>query len=214
MKEHFYNFMDEQGLKNKTKVHYNYDLTTRIKEFALKYCKNYVSIYNLNQDEAIKLMNLLENNKEFVNYYKKSNGSPISAFNKYREFLDYKENGLLNCIVGATDDNSSADFPPYKEKKSVWVDRYERDKKERDKCIAEKGLNCYVCGMNFEDCYGELGRDFIHVHHIEFLSKHGQDISENLIPVCPKCHAMLHKKHNGHTMKYEDLREIIRNKRL
>ena len=99
MKEQFYNFMDEQGLKNKTKVHYNYDLTTRIKEFALKYCKNYVSIYNLNQDEAIKLMNLLENNKEFVNYYKKSNGSPISAFNKYREFLDYKENGLLNCIV-------------------------------------------------------------------------------------------------------------------
>lgn len=209
MKELFFKFMDEQGLKNKTKVHYNYDLTSRIKEFAHKYCKDYVSIYELNKDDAIKLMDLLENNKDFVDYYKKSNGSPISAFNKYREFLDYNDNESLNYIVGAIDDNSGEEIPPYNEKISVLVDRYERDKKERDKCIAEKGLSCFVCGMNFKDVYGEIGQGFIHVHHIEFLSMNGKDVSENLIPVCPNCHAMLHMKKNGITMKYKDLKDII-----
>ncbi len=212
MKELFIKFMDEQGLSERTKNHYNNGLTSRIKKFAQKYCKDFVSIYHLKKDEAVKLMNLLENDKEFIDYYKKSNGSPISAFHKYREFLDYNDNELLNYIVGATDD-SVADNPIYNKKISVWVDRYERDKKERDKCIAEKGLNCYVCGMNFEDRYGELGRDFIHVHHIEFLSKQGKDVSENLIPVCPNCHAMLHKKQNGNTIEYEELREIVNIKR-
>ena len=111
--------------------------------------------------------------------------------------------------MGATDDNSSAGIPSYNEKISVWVDRYERDQKERKKCIAEKGLNCYVCGMNFKDVYGEIGQGFIHVHHIEFLSMNGKDVSENLIPVCPNCHAMLHMKRNGITMKYEDLKELL-----
>lgn len=213
MKDQFFRFMDEQGLSERTIGNYNNGLTSRIRDFAKKYYKEYESVYDLNIDGAIKLMDLLENDKEFIDYYKNSNGSPISAFHKYREFLDYKENGLLNCIVGATDDNCSAEIPPYNEKISVWVDRYERDKKERDKCIAEKGLNCYVCGMNFEEIYGDIGRNFIHVHHIEFLSMHGKDIFENLIPVCPNCHAMLHKKQNGITMKYEDLRERIRNKK-
>ena len=205
----FFNFMDEKGLSKRTKDHYNNGLTSRIKEFAQKYCMDYISVYNLNRDEAIKLMDLLESDKEFIDHYKKSNGSPISAFHKYREYLDYKDNESLNCIVGATDDNSSAGIPSYNEKISVWVDRYERDQKERKKCIAEKGLNCYVCGMNFKDVYGEIGQGFIHVHHIEFLSMNGKDVSENLIPVCPNCHAMLHMKRNGITMKYEDLKELL-----
>lgn len=99
--------------------------------------------------------------------------------------------------------------------KKVYVNRYERDPEERRKCIERYGnkYECVVCGMNFEDVYGDIGRNFIHVHHIEFLSKHGKDISENLIPVCPNCHAMLHKKQNGITMKYEELREIIRKRK-
>ena len=213
MKELFFKFLEDQGLSEKTKDHYNYGLTSRIRDFALKYCKNYVSIYDLKKEEAIKLIEQLENDSEFIRYFEKSNGSPISAFHKYKEFLDYKDNELLNYIVGASDINSSSVIPPYNIRTSVWVNRYERNKEERDKCIAEKGINCYVCGMNFEKVYGDIGHNFIHVHHIEFLSNNGKDVSENLIPVCPNCHAMLHVKKNGITMKYEDLKEIIRNKK-
>lgn len=96
--------------------------------------------------------------------------------------------------------------------KKVYVNRYERDPEERRKCIERYGnkYECVVCGMNFKDIYGEIGRDFIHVHHINPLAENGSDVSSNLIPVCPNCHAMLHKKQNGITMKYEDLREIVR----
>lgn len=213
MKELFNQYMDDKGLSEKTRDHYNYGLTSRIKDFALKYCKDYVSVYDLKKEEAIKLIKQLESDCEFIRYFEKSNGSPISAFHKYIEFLDYLDNESLNYIVGATDDSSSAANPPYNKKMSVWVNRYERNKEERDKCIAEKGLNCYVCGMNFEEIYGDIGHGFIHIHHIEFLSKNGKDISENLIPVCPNCHAMLHIKKNGITMKYEDLKELIKNKK-
>ena len=52
--------------------------------------------------------------------------------------------------------------------------------------------------MNFEAIYGAIGRDFIHVHHLIPLSEVGDtyevDPIEDLRPVCPNCHAMLHKR--------------------
>lgn len=64
--------------------------------------------------------------------------------------------------------------------------------------------------MNFEKVYGEIGKNFIHVHHIEFISsfegkEHELNPIEGLIPVCPNCHAMLHRKLNG---KYQSPLEL------
>lgn len=185
--------MINQGLSEHTKRHYISGLTSRIKIFAIKYLPDYVSIFDLKIEDAVGLIKKLENDVEFLEYYKKSNSSPSSAFHKYLEFIDSLENPKDDNLVGAIEASESDDVPPCHEKISVWVNRYERDVKERKKCIAEKGLCCYVCGMNFEDVYGEIGRDFIHVHHIKPLAGNGQDISENLIPVCPNCHAMLHR---------------------
>lgn len=78
----------------------------------------------------------------------------------------------------------------------VYVNAYERNQKARRKCIAHHGLNCKVCNFNFEDTYGSMGQNFIHVHHIKPLSKiqeeYEVDPINDLIPVCPNCHAMLH----------------------
>ena len=56
---------------------------------------------------------------------------------------------------------------------------------------------CSICGFDFEKNYGELGKGFIHVHHIVPVSKIGPnyiiDPVKDLIPVCPNCHAMLHR---------------------
>jgi 5-methylcytosine-specific restriction protein A len=50
--------------------------------------------------------------------------------------------------------------------------------------------------MEFQDVYGEIGRDFIHVHHKKPLAGRRDDYKVNpaidLVPVCPNCHAMLH----------------------
>lgn len=79
----------------------------------------------------------------------------------------------------------------------VYVNRYERDPRARAACIRHHGYNCVACGMNFHQIYGELGTDFIHVHHLKPLNELGRsyviDPINDLIPVCPNCHAMLHR---------------------
>ena len=50
--------------------------------------------------------------------------------------------------------------------------------------------------MNFEKTYGERGKGFIHVHHLDPLGTRKKrkkiDPIKDLVPVCPNCHAMLH----------------------
>ena len=78
----------------------------------------------------------------------------------------------------------------------VYVNRYERDRNARDACIRYYGARCAVCNFDFESTYGEIGIGFIHVHHKTLISELGVDYLvdpiEDLIPVCPNCHAMLH----------------------
>jgi len=78
------------------------------------------------------------------------------------------------------------------------VNRYERDPKAREKCIEKYGSVCQVCTVDFEKVYGTIGEGFIHVHHIKQLSdiakEYEVDPVADLVPVCPNCHAMLHKK--------------------
>lgn len=80
----------------------------------------------------------------------------------------------------------------------VEVNRYERNPLNRKYCLASKGYRCSICGFDFESVYGEIGHHFIHVHHIVPVSQIGPDYQINpetdLIPVCPNCHAMLHRR--------------------
>ena len=81
----------------------------------------------------------------------------------------------------------------------VWVNRYERDPQARKECIKHYGTNCFVCGFNFGKVFGQIGEGFIHVHHLKPVSASlGQEYEvnpiEDLRPVCPNCHAMIHRQ--------------------
>jgi 5-methylcytosine-specific restriction protein A len=93
----------------------------------------------------------------------------------------------------------------------ITVNAYERDATARRACIAHFGTACRVCGFDFCKTYGELGKDFIHVHHTRPLSEVGSgyavDPQKDLIPVCPNCHAMLHK--TSPPLKVEELKKRI-----
>ena len=54
-------------------------------------------------------------------------------------------------------------------KRTITVNKYERSSIARQKCIEEHCLNCAVCDMNFEEVYEEVGKGFIHVHHIVWM---------------------------------------------
>lgn len=115
----------------------------------------------------------------------------------------------LEALIEDPIDTTSFDFTPtfpdeleevvYVEGsvRTVKVNAYERDQDARMACIQELGCACFVCGFDFETFYGKLGRGFIHVHHLRPISEcHGEyvvDPINDLVPVCPNCHAMLHR---------------------
>jgi len=94
----------------------------------------------------------------------------------------------------------------------VAVNRHERDPEARRACIAHRGINCAACGFSFEMAYGEIGADFIQVHHVVPASQLGNDYVldplTDLVPLCANCHAMAH--HGVGSPRTEaELRHII-----
>jgi 5-methylcytosine-specific restriction enzyme A len=89
---------------------------------------------------------------------------------------------------------------------------YERNASARAACLAHYGYQCRVCDFNFEARYGEIGKGFIHVHHLKLISEiNGEyevDPIEHLVPVCPNCHAMLHSQYPPLTI--EELKKRLR----
>jgi 5-methylcytosine-specific restriction protein A len=74
---------------------------------------------------------------------------------------------------------------------------YERNPEARRECLEHYGYTCAVCGFNFENVYGEVGKGIICVHHKVPISRfkgeeHIVSPTEDLIPVCHNCHAIIH----------------------
>lgn len=80
---------------------------------------------------------------------------------------------------------------------SIIQTKYERDPAAREACLNAHGYSCKCCLFDFERVYGsELGRKFIHVHHKDPLANGERQVDpiNDLVPVCPNCHAMLHRE--------------------
>ena len=95
----------------------------------------------------------------------------------------------------------------------ISVNAYERDPRARRACIDHYGTACSVCGFGFAERYGELGQGYIQVHHLVPLSEIGKsyivDPINDLRPVCPNCHAMLHR--GSEVLTIVALQEILQN---
>lgn len=89
--------------------------------------------------------------------------------------------------------------------RKITVTRYERDPSARQACINHYQAKCIVCGFSFQEVYGDLGSGFIEVHHLRPMSdnngEHTVDPIQDLRPVCPNCHAMLHRETPPLTIK-------------
>ena len=89
--------------------------------------------------------------------------------------------------------------------------RYERNPINRQLCLAHKGYRCSVCGVDMGKVYGAPGRRFIEVHHSIPVSEYGHerliDPLKELYPVCPNCHAMLHRRKPPYSI--EELKAIM-----
>ena len=93
------------------------------------------------------------------------------------------------------------------------MNAYERNLKARRACLKHHGYDCVVCGFNFFSRYGEIGKEFIHVHHLNPIAlidaEYELDPAADLRPVCPNCHAMLHR--GDKVIGIEELRKHLAN---
>ena len=110
----------------------------------------------------------------------------------YRLTLNYREKDFPS-IEEVVDEEGY----PEGATKTITVNYYERNAAARAVCIAHYGVQCTACGFNFEDVYGEIGKAFIHIHHVIPLSQTKSEYKVNPIndlrPVCANCHAIIHR---------------------
>lgn len=60
------------------------------------------------------------------------------------------------------------------------------------------GATCQVCATNFEQVYGEIGKDYIEAHHLKPLAslkgkKVAMDPAKDFAVLCANCHRMIHR---------------------
>ena len=100
--------------------------------------------------------------------------------------------------------------------KKITVNRFERNPVARRICIGHYGAYCQICGFDFYRTYGQVGKDFIHVHHIVPISQINKEYELNpikdLIPICPNCHSMIHRRKEA--MPIEELKQLLRKQLL
>jgi 5-methylcytosine-specific restriction protein A len=95
----------------------------------------------------------------------------------------------------------------------ITVNAYERNALAREQCLQHHGYSCCVCDFNFERVYGPIGKDYIHVHHIvpfsEIKTEYIVDPVKDLVPICPNCHAMIHRTIPA--LAVSQLKEVLKN---
>lgn len=160
---------------------------------------------------------------EFSNKLQTVNGKGPAKIGKIIPELTAKTLKRIGDAWYASDDSFNEKLPEEVSKSELYpegfskiiaINSFERNKKARDECLKFHGFKCAVCDFDFEDKYGSLGRNYIHVHHVVPLSEIKQEYMLNpetdLSPVCPNCHAMIHN--TSPILSIEELRRIINNK--
>jgi len=195
-------FLLEEGLQDNSA--YSYGRYLEAVSTHLNIVIGYSSIKS-NEDVSSIISQLSET--EIAQNYKNNCGTALRA---YLRFVTEK-----NPEYTSPDEIINPDQYVEGAKKKITVNSYERDSKARNKCIEIHGLNCAVCNINFEAVYGNIGIGYIHVHHIKPLSEINNTYTVNpetdLIPVCPNCHAMLHRSRKE-TITVPDLKDMYNEK--
>lgn len=90
--------------------------------------------------------------------------------------------------------------------------RVERSSRNRIEAIRLHGYKCQVCGFDFAETYGEHGRNYIEVHHINPLAEQNGEHTVNpetdLVCLCANCHRMAHRNRNS-VLSIDELKELV-----
>jgi putative restriction endonuclease len=173
--------------------------------------------------EEIREENLSENWKAVVRRTIQQHSSDSESFLK-KEDLFYTINGIGSGVWGLrnytpqernvdlTEDDIS--FPEGKKvlRKHILYERNPKlmiEAKKRFKELNGK-LFCEICEFDFEEKYGEIGKDFIEGHHtipVSEMKEGAKTKIEDIVMVCSNCHKMIHRKRPW--LNQEKIKQLI-----
>lgn len=115
-----------------------------------------------------------------------------TAIRAYRKLIE--RNGFI------LEEEISAGSTQVEERRRLRMhERVERVAADPKKIKKLKGFDCEVCGFNFEEVYGELGREFIEAHHLVPIGtldaglSRSVDLVQDFAVLCANCHRMAHR---------------------
>jgi predicted HNH restriction endonuclease len=140
-----------------------------------------------------------------------ANDYKVIVLERYIEFLNKK--AILKSSTHQKDEQQDDVEQTATEGliKEVKYFRSKRNRAIRDQCAERDHYTCQVCGFNFEKVYGERGKRFIEVHHINpmanFDTEHEIKLKD-LISLCSNCHSMVH--YGGDFLDIDELRKTLK----
>ncbi|MFF3018697.1 HNH endonuclease [Streptomyces sp. NPDC057939] len=180
---------------------------------------------------ARKTVDIASRHPDYVG--KATNGGALDRA-VLREFLDHSERmdktavllrqgleaGSLQELVLAEEEEIDDDFSApegrllYRRHRARERSRALRRKKIDSVVGRGMSLACEACDFDYEEVYGERGKDYIEVHHVVPLHEAGEGITRlaDLALICASCHRMIHRRAPWPTPA--QLKEIVQTRRL
>lgn len=128
--------------------------------------------------------------------------------------------GLRNPIITEKTMDVTADDEGFIEGKEVLKKHILRERNHSLKTVAIKNFKelhngriyCEICGFEFFEKYGDIGKDFIEAHHTKPISEMKENERtkvEDIALLCSNCHSMIHRRRPW--LKKEDIKKLIKN---
>ena len=178
----------------------------------------YRSVFELEDKNALM---------ELLGYVRNPNAGKL-AFGTKVENLDWKEAFIkhYDVFLGLEEAKKNATVQMSDSQEEKFLEgqlqetkffRRKRNRALREECIKKYGgYKCYVCGFDFEKVYGERGKEFIEVHHLNPMASYDDEhpiTPDELRPLCSNCHSMIHRDPSGGVTDIEVFKaEYIRQK--
>jgi 5-methylcytosine-specific restriction protein A len=186
-------------------------LTLRFRDYAIRIAEKFDIDLEVRKTREFKWFPLFFNGKYQGKYYFwQLKPNLVEALKQLNAANDSRDNPLETIIHTPS--------APEGQRRQYYTTRYERRAASREAAIAwhktQYGeLSCYACGFNFEAVYGELGKNFIEVHHNKPLYSLVEEVhidpTTDLTCLCSNCHSMIHRKKDV-ILSPDELKAIIK----
>jgi len=168
------------------------------------------------REYAHMVMESIKYIKGFIKFDKTANYKKMLADKIRREQQRAAQKDQSGLATHADNSQPEEEDQPRKEGAvtQVCVTHYERNPEDRRKALERDGYECQICHMNFVDTYGEIGKEYIEVHHLYPVCNMGEDYQfdpldpeKGLVCLCSNCHSMIHR--GGHYEMIDGERKMV-----